>query len=747
MTTFPFYKQFDAKDCGATCLRMIAKYYGKSYSLDMLRKRSFISREGVSLLGLSEAAESIGLKTLGIKTTFRTLLKAPLPCIVHWKQNHFVVVYDIKINKKDKQLIKEGRQIDTIRGYVKVADPARGLIKYSIGEFLSSWVSSKQDGEDKGIALLLETTPNFYKNQDVKIDKTKFSFMLKYLYPYKKLIIQLFLGMFVGTLLQLIFPFLTQSIVDYGIGTNNLNFVVLILIAQLTLNLSQTTVVFIRSWILLHISTRINISIISDFLIKLMKLPISFFDTKLIGDIMQRIGDHSRIQNFLTVSSLTTIFSVINLVVFTFVLSIYSLKLLLVFLVATILYVIWITAFLKRRKEIDYKRFAQQSIEQSNLYQMITGMQEIKLNNCEKQKLWQWENIQAKLFNISVKGLALSQYQQTGAFFINETKNILVSFFSAYAVIKGDMTLGMMMAVSYIIGQLNSPINEMINFIQSAQDAKISLERMGEVHKQDDEHQVKDSKLTTLLKNKSLQISNLYFRYNQLSKDVLKNINLDIPQGKITAIVGSSGSGKTTLIKLLMGFYPPNIGTINVGDISLQDISIKLWREKCGAVMQDGFIFSDTIANNIAVGKDNIDKQRLSYSAKIANLEEMLETMPLGFNTKIGQEGNGISTGQKQRILIARTVYKNPEYLFFDEATNSLDAKNEKSIMNNLKDVFEGKTVIIVAHRLSTVKNADNIVVLNNGEISEQGTHLQLVAKRGEYYNLIKNQLELDNGT
>lgn len=745
MSTFPFYKQFDTKDCGATCLRMIAKYYGKNYSLNILRERSFISRNGASLLGLSEAAESIGLKTLGIKTTFRTLLKAPLPCIVHWKQNHFVVVYDIHINKHDKQLLSTETRIEDIRGYVKVADPAKGLIKYSIGEFLSYWVSSKQDGEDKGIALLLETTPNFYKNKDEKIDKTKFSFMLKYLYPYKKLIIQLFLGMFVGTLLQLIFPFLTQSIVDYGIGTNNLNFVVLILIAQLTLNLSQTAVVFIRSWILLHISTRINISIISDFLIKLMKLPISFFDTKLIGDIMQRIGDHSRIQNFLTVSSLTSIFSVINLVVFTFVLSIYSLKLLLVFLIATILYVIWIIAFLKRRKEIDYKRFAQQSIEQSNLYQMIIGMQEIKLNNCEKQKLWQWENIQAKLFNISVKGLALSQYQQTGAFFINETKNILISFFSAYAVIKGDMTLGMMMAVSYIIGQLNSPINEMINFIQAAQDAKISLERMGEVHKQDDEHQVEGSKLVTLPKDKSLQISNLSFRYNQLSKDVLKNINLAIPQGKITAIVGPSGSGKTTLIKLLMGFYPPNTGTINVGNISLQDISIKLWREKCGAVMQDGFIFSDTIANNIAVGKDNIDKQRLSYSVKIANLEEMVKTLPLRFNTKIGQEGNGISTGQKQRILIARAVYKNPEYLFFDEATNSLDAKNEKSIMDNLKDVFEGKTVIIVAHRLSTVKNSDNIVVLNNGEISEQGTHLQLVVKRGEYYNLIKNQLELDN--
>ena len=746
MSTFPFYKQFDAKDCGAACLRMIAKYYGKSYSLDILRKRSFISREGVSLLGLSEAAESIGFKTLGVRTSFRTFIKAPLPCIVHWKQNHFIVVYDIKINKKDKQLQVEGRPINTIRGYVKVADPARGLIKYSIEEFLTSWVSSKQDGENKGIALLLETTPDFYKNKDEKIDKTKLSFVIKYLYPYKNLIFQLFLGMLVGTLLQLIFPFLTQGIVDYGIGSNNLNFVVLILIAQLTLNLSQTAVVFIRNWILLHISTRINISIISDFLIKLMKLPISFFDTKLVGDIMQRIGDYSRIQNFLTVSTLNTLFSVVNLIVFTFVLSVYSFKLLLIFLVATILYIVWIVTFLKRRKQIDYKRFAQQSIEQSNLYQLITGMQEIKLNNCEKQKLWQWENIQAKLFNISVKGLALSQYQQTGAVFINETKNILISFFSAYAVIKGDMTLGMMMAVSYIIGQLNSPINEMINFIQSAQDAKISLDRMGEIHKQDDEQKVEDNKITTLPEDKSIQIHNLSFRYNQLSKDVLENIDLKIPQGKITAIVGPSGSGKTTLIKLLMGFYPPTVGDIKIGGISLRDISIKLWREKCGAVMQDGFIFSDTIANNIAVGKDIIDKQKLIYSAQIANIEDMIEALPLGFNTKIGQEGNGISTGQKQRILIARTIYKNPEYLFFDEATNSLDAKNEKTIMSNLENVFEGKTVLIVAHRLSTVKNADNIIVLNNGKISEQGTHLQLVAKKGEYYNLIKNQLELDNG-
>lgn len=649
---------------------------------------------------------------------------------------------------------------DVPKGTVYVADPAQGLIKFTVQEFLSGWLSTKTEGQDEGVALLLEPTPDFYVAEDEKQDKTKLRFVLQYLRPYKKLIVQLFLGMLLGTLLQLIFPFLTQTIVDYGIGNNNLSFVVVILIAQLTLYVAQTAVEFIRSWILLHISTRINISIISDFLIKLMKLPIGFFDTKMIGDIMQRIGDHSRIEAFLTSSTLNTLFSFVNLIVFSIVLALYNLKLFMVFLVASILYVLWITIFLKKRKELDYKRFAQASAEQSNLYQLITGMQEIKLNNCEKQKRWEWENIQAKLFRVSIKGLALSQYQQSGAFFINETKNILISFVSAAAVIKGDMTLGMMTAVQYIIGQLNAPINQMIGFIQSAQDAKISLERLGEIHNREDENQFAmgngqwamngdmsnpDAVGVHRVRPMDLRMENVTFRYDELSDNVLENITLAIPAGKVTAIVGMSGSGKTTIVKLLLGFYPPRKGEILAGSTNLKNIRPSDWRARCGAVMQDGFIFSDTIARNIAVGEEHIDTQRLLNAVRVANIGAMIDALPLGFNTKIGQEGKGISQGQRQRILIARSVYKNPDFLFFDEATNALDANNEKVIMENLQQFFKGLTVVVVAHRLSTVKNADQIVVLNHGRIVEVGAHEQLTALRGEYFELVRNQLEMGN--
>lgn len=723
---FPFFHQHDAMDCGPTCLKMIAQYHGSTFSLEKLRELCCISKEGVSMLGISMAAENIGFKTLGVHINFNQLKdEVPKPCIVHWKQNHFVVVYRIK------------------RGKVYVADPAHGLIKYDIKEFLSCWISTKNDDKPEGIALLLEPHPDFFKSDGETLDKTKFSFVLQYLKPYRKLVFQLLLGMLLGTLLQLIFPFLTQGIVDYGIGTNNLNFVTTILIAQLTLYAAQTSVDFLRSWILLHISTRINISIISDFLIKLMKLPIGFFDTKMIGDLLQRIGDHHRIESFLTSSTLNTIFSFISLIVFICVLAFYNLKILMIFLIASVIYVLWIMLFLKKRKEIDYKRFNQASAEHSNLIQLINGMQEIKLNNCEKQKRWEWENIQAKLFKISIKGLALSQYQQSGAFFINETKNILVSFISARAVIEGDMSLGMMMAVQYIIGQLNAPIGQMIGFIQSAQDAKISLERLGEIHNKKDETQNESVSIFKLPDDKTISIDNLSFGYDSINELVLKDINLKISEGKVTALVGMSGSGKTTLIKLLLGFYPPTDGTIKIGDVDINNIEPSVWREKCGTVMQDGFIFSDTIARNIALNDENIDEGRLLYAARIANIMDMINALPLGFNTKIGQEGKGISQGQRQRILIARAVYKNPEYIFLDEATNSLDANNESIIMRNLQEFFRGKTVVVVAHRLSTVKNADNIVVLNNGDIVESGTHDELVKKHGRYYNLIKNQLEL----
>jgi ATP-binding cassette subfamily B protein len=736
---FPHYRQHDSMDCGATCLRMIAKYYGKNYSLETLRERTYITREGVSLLGISDAAEKMGLKTLGVRISFEQLRDAPLPCIVHWKQKHFVVVTGIA---------KKGT-----RKYVQVADPASGQIKYSEDEFKKGWISHTRDGSEEGIALLFEPTPEFYSTEDEKIDKTKFKFIIKYLRPHTKLLFQLFLGMLIGTLLSLIFPFMAQSVVDYGIGNNNLNFIILILVAQLTLSVAQTAVGFLQSWIMLHVTTRINISIISDFLVKLMKLPLGFFDTKMIGDIMQRIGDHSRIEAFLTSSTLNTLFSIFNFIIFTCILAFYNIKLLFIFMVASSFYVLWITIFLKKRRELDFKRFAQASAEQSTLYQLITGMQEIKLNNCEKQKRWDWENIQAKLFKVSIKGLALSQYQQSGAFFINETKNILISFFSAYAVIKGEMTLGMMMAVQYIIGQLNSPINQVIGFIQSAQDAKISLERLGEIHNKPDEDEnidggnwkVEDISSSFSNIKTNIAVNRLTFKYNPLSPEVLKNINLDIPAGKVTAIVGMSGSGKTTLVKLLLGFYLPVSGEIKIGNTLLGNIAPHEWRNCCGAVLQDGFIFSDTIAKNIAVGVEIVDKERLWNAARVANIQDLVEGLPLGYNTKIGQEGMGISQGQKQRILIARAVYKNPEFLFFDEATNALDANNERVIMQNLDTFFKGKTVVVVAHRLSTVKNADNIVVLDKGNIAEQGSHTELVAKKGAYFDLVRNQLELGN--
>ena len=732
--SFPYYKQLDAMDCGPTCLRMIAKHYGKTYSLQNLRDKSYITREGVSMLGISDAAEAIGFRSMGVRITFEQLMnEAPTPFVAHWNQNHFVVVY--KINK-----LRNGKI------FVHVADPARGLIKFTKEEFMSGWANTKEEGEDKGLCLLIETTPDFYQAEDEKLNKSGFKFLFSYLRPYKNIIAQLFLGLLLGSLLQLIFPFLTQSIVDKGINNQNLSFVTLIVIAQLVLIFSRTIVEFIRSWILLHLGTRINISLISDFLIKLMKLPVSFFDTKMIGDLIQRIGDHKRIENFLTSSTLDILFSFINLIVFGIVLLYYSLNIFVIFLIGSVLYIAWVYLFMKKRREIDNRRFAQMSDNQSNVIQLITGMQEIKLNNCEKQKRWEWESIQAKLFKVNMSSLSLSQYQQAGGLFINEVKNVIITFLAAKSVIDGNMTLGMMMAVQYIAGQLNGPINQMIGFLQSTQDAKISLERLGEIHQKDNEESEDEQKIDILPEHRDLNLNKLFFQYEgPHSPFVLDNVNLNIPEKKITAIVGTSGSGKTTLIKLLLGFYNPTKGKINLGDIYLNNLSNRMWRGKCGVVMQDGFIFSDSIADNIAVSDEYPDRKKLLNAVKVANIQEFIESLPLGYNTKIGQNGVGLSQGQKQRILIARAVYKNPEFIFLDEATNSLDANNERIIMENLDQFFKGKTVIVVAHRLSTVKNADQIVVLEKGKIVERGTHVELTKLKGAYFELVKNQLELGN--
>lgn len=732
MNFFPYYLQHDAMDCGPTCLRMIAKYYGKTYSLQTLREHSFITREGVSMLGISDAAEFIGFRTSGVRISLQQLVEdMPLPCILHWNQNHFVVCYGIK-KKKD--------------GYrFSIADPARQLVTYREEEFKKCWLATKVEGEEKGTVLALEPGPEFYEREDEQASgRRNLRFFLKYLSPYKKQVVQLVFGMVAASLLQLIFPFLTQSLVDVGIRDGNLSFITLILIAQLVIAVSQLSVEFIRSWILLHMNTRINISLISDFLAKLMKLPLHYFDTKMIGDIMQRIGDHNRIESFLTGSSITTLFSFINFFIFSFVLAYYDLGILAIFLVGNALYVGWILAFMKYRRELDIRRFAQAAGEQSSLIQLVTAMQEIKLNNCEKQKRWQWERIQVKLFKISVKGLAVGQAQQVGSIFFNQTTNIIISFIAAKSVVEGNMTLGMMMSLTYIIGQLSGPIGSFIGFAQQLQDAKISLERLNEIHGQADEEQDIRSKLTVFPERHTVKIENLSFSYDGADRDyVLNNVNLIIPEHKVTAIVGASGSGKTTLIKLMLGFYVPNKGDIKIGETPLGIINPHLWRARTGSVMQDGFIFSDTIANNIAVGEDRIDLERLQHAVTVANIRDFIDSLPLGYNTKIGMEGNGISQGQRQRLLIARAVYKNPEFLFFDEATNALDANNEKEIMEHLDTFYQGKTVVVVAHRLSTVKNADKIVVLDKGAIAEEGTHRELTEKRGLYYQLVKNQLEL----
>ena len=724
---FPHYKQMDQMDCGATCLRIIFKYYGQQVSIHKIRKLCQTTKNGVNLLGISEAAEKLGFRTYGVRLSLEQLKEVELPCVLHWNQNHFVVLYKIKNNK------------------YYLSDPASGLITYDEKEFSKNWFSTKE--LHAGLSLILSPGPDFYQiDEEEPTLKLGWSKIFTYFYKYKKLFIQLILGMVLGTILSLITPFLTQSVVDIGINTKNISFINLILIAQLMLFVGSVSVSFIRSWIMLHISTRVNISILTDLLIKIMKLPMNFFDLKTHGDIMQRMSDQQRIEGFLTGSTLNTMFSLINMFIFGTLLIIYNKTIFIVFIVATVLYTLWILAFMKARRELDHKRFKLSSENQTYMVEMIQSMRDIKLNNAQKQKRWGWEALQAKLFKFRVESLALSQYQSIGSMAINQAKGILITYISAKSVIDGDVTLGGMMAIQYIVGMVSNPVELLLGFMQSYQDAKISLERLNEVYETEEEEDIKKDYFTQLPKDKTIEIRNLTFRYYGAGNDpIFTKLNLTFPEGKTTAIVGASGSGKTTILKLLLRYYQPEEGEILVGGKKIDQINFSLWRDSCGSVLQDNYIFADTIENNIAVNEDHPDENKIQQAINIANMEEFIADEPFGLATKIGTAGKGISQGQKQRLMIARAVYKEPEYIFLDEATNSLDANNEKVIVEKLNHFFEQRTVIVVAHRLSTVKNADNIIVLEKGEIVEQGNHKELTAIKGKYYELVKNQLELGN--
>ncbi len=727
MGRFPFYEQPDLKDCGPACLKMIAQYYGWAISISSLRNYCETTRQGSSLLNLAQAAERLGFRTMGVQVTLHQLTReVPLPCVIHWDQNHYVVLYRIHKRK------------------VYIADPAIGKISYSHDEFLKHWIGKeRKNPEAKGVALILEPTAKRKSNPSEKPNSSiGFRFLIPYVLRYKKFIVQLLIGLVATALLELLFPFLTQSIIDVGIRNRDISFIYMILGAQLFLFLGKTSIEIIRSWILLHISTRLNISLISDFFVKLMSLPIAYFDVKMTGDLLQRINDHSRIENLMTNSSLSVLFSLFSLGILGSVLAFYDIRIFGIFVLGSLAYIGWISLFLSKRRKLDYQQFEKLGEEQSKVIELLGGMQEIKLQNAERQQRWKWEALQVELFKLSVKSLSLEQYQSVGAGFINEIKNIFITIFSALLVVQGELTLGMLLAISYITGQLNSPINRLVSFVYTYQDARIALERLSEIHGQEEE-EAGSPKIRELPLISYLQLKNVSFRYPGMREDVLSNINLHIPMYQVTAIVGASGSGKTTLLKMLLKYYPPKDGSIWLGLTPLTDIAQESWRASCGVVLQEGYLFNDTITNNICIGSDHVDTARLLEATETANIRDFIESLPLRFNTKIGKEGMGLSSGQKQRILIARAIYKNPSHLFFDEATSALDANNEKTIVENLHKFTHGRTAVVVAHRLSTVKNADQIIVMDKGRIAEQGTHTELVNKRAYYYRLIKNQLEL----
>lgn len=725
MNKLKLVHQLDEMDCGPSCLTMIVNYYGVKASLDYIRNKCYLTKNGVSLLGISQSAEELGFETFSVRITLNQLKTIQLPCILHWNNAHFVVLSNIKY--------KNGKVV------YRIADPAHGYVNLEEKEFLKNW---SLDNE-KGVCLILYPSSIDFYDKKIVEKKKSYKFLFKYLKPFKSEICKIFIGLFLGCIITLALPFLTQYMVDSGIKNKDLNILQLIFIFQVSLFIGNSVIDILRNRLFLHIGTRVNINIISDFLSKLMEMPIKYFDSKSSGDLIQRIEDHKRIEEFITSNALLTIFSLINFSVFFIILAFYDIYILIIYLILTIVSIFWVLFFQKNRRKLDYKRFDISSENQSNTYEMINGIEEILLNGIEDYKINKWKNIQEKLYLTNLKVLNIDQLQLNGFNLINNLKNIVITYLVAVNVVNNNLTLGNMLSISYIVGQMNSPINQLISFFRTSLDAKLSFNRLNEIH---NENLTNSKGKDFIFNNSSILISNLSFQYEgPKSPFVLNGVSFSIKKGETTAIVGQSGSGKTTLMKILLKYYEPTLGDIKIDNTNIKEFSFNSWKENYGVVMQDGFIFSDTIERNIISGEKEVDNKRLDYAASMSNIKKFVESLPMKYKTKIGESGMKISGGQKQRILLARAIYKDPHYIFLDEATSSLDTENENIIHKNLQEVFKNKTVLIIAHRLSTVKKSDNIIVLKNGRVAEQGNHKELVAQKKEYYNLIKNQLELDN--